>query len=76
MRWENVQSRWDHYRGHFAESFSEMTDEEVHNLPDDRGEILGLLHEKCGVEPADADRRFEDWLYGLEDEIDGPTEPS
>lgn len=74
MRWETVQGRWPAYRLRFKEAFREMSDEDLHALPADRNEILGLLNEKYGVEPADADRRFEDWLYGLADEIDGPAE--
>jgi hypothetical protein len=71
MRWETVQGRWPAYRTRLREAFKEMTSEDVHALPADRNEILGLLEEKYGVDRADADRRFEDWLYGLRDELGG-----
>lgn len=74
MRWDDVQPKWNDYRKRFGSAFSELTADEVHGLSGNRDEILGLLEKKYGVDQGDADRRFEDWLYGLEDEIDGPTE--
>jgi uncharacterized protein YjbJ (UPF0337 family) len=62
MNWDQVEGRWDQFKGAMKSKWSKLTDDDLGNLKGKRQQIIGRLVELYGIKKDEAERQINDWL--------------
>ena len=65
MNWDQVEGKWDQFRGRAKQQWAKLTDDDVANVGGKRQELLGRLQERYGLAKDDAERQIDSWLRAL-----------
>lgn len=61
MNWDQIEGKWDQYKGSARERWGELTDNEVQEARGKREKLVGLIQERYGKAKEDAEREVSEW---------------
>jgi uncharacterized protein YjbJ (UPF0337 family) len=65
MNWEQVEGRWDHFKGKIRENWGKLTDQELDQIAGKRDQLLGKLKERYGLEKEAAQKELDRFINRL-----------
>jgi uncharacterized protein YjbJ (UPF0337 family) len=65
MNWEQIEGRWNQFRGAVQSQWGKLTDDDLEIIQGERAELVGRLQERYGMEREQAERAIDDWLLPL-----------
>jgi uncharacterized protein YjbJ (UPF0337 family) len=61
MHWDQIEDRWQQYRGQVKEKWGELTDDELDAIAGKRHKLIDKLQEKRALSRDEAERQLEEW---------------
>ena len=65
MNWEQVEGKWDQFRGRVKEKWGKLTDDDLTMIEGQRENLAGRLKERYGLEKEAAEKEIDTWVHGL-----------
>jgi uncharacterized protein YjbJ (UPF0337 family) len=56
MNWEQLEGKWDQFKGSVKEKWGKLTDDDLTMVRGRRENLVGRLKERCGLEKEDAEK--------------------
>jgi len=66
MNWDQIEGKWEQYKGSARERWGDLTDDEVQQAKGDRERLVGLVQERYGKAREEAEREVADWQQSLD----------
>ena len=61
MNWDQIQGKWEQYKGAAREQWGELTDNELQEAKGDREQLIGKIQERYGKTREDAEAEVVKW---------------
>jgi uncharacterized protein YjbJ (UPF0337 family) len=61
MNWDQVEGKWQQYRGQVKEKWGRLTDDALDVIAGNRDQLIGKIQEKHGLSKEEAERQIEEW---------------
>ena len=65
MNWQQVEGKWDNFKGKLREKWGKLTDDDVDIIAGKRDQLLGRLKERYGYERDRAEKELDRFLDTL-----------
>jgi uncharacterized protein YjbJ (UPF0337 family) len=65
MNWEQVEGKWDQFKGSVKEKWGKLTDDDLTMIKGRRENLAGRLKERYGLENEAAEKEIDAWVGGL-----------
>ena len=65
MNWQQIEGKWDHFKGKVREKWGKLTDDDIDVIAGKRDQLLGRLKERYGLEKDRAEKEVDSFLQGL-----------
>jgi uncharacterized protein YjbJ (UPF0337 family) len=65
MNWEQIEGKWDRFKGKVREKWGQITDQELEQIAGKKDQLVGRLKERYGLEKEAAERDIDDWLRNI-----------
>jgi uncharacterized protein YjbJ (UPF0337 family) len=65
MNWEQVEGKWDQFKGTVKEKWGKLTDDDLTMVRGRRDNLVGRLKERYGLEKEAAEKEVDAWVSGL-----------
>ena len=65
MNWQQVEGKWDRFKGKVREKWGKLTDDDIDVIAGKRDQLLGRLKERYGMEKDRAEKEVDTFLNGL-----------
>jgi uncharacterized protein YjbJ (UPF0337 family) len=65
MNWEQVEGKWDQFKGSVKEKWGKLTDDDLTMIKGRRENLAGRLKERYGLEKEAAEKEIDFWVRGL-----------
>ena len=65
MNWDQVEGKWDNFKGKVREKWGKLTDDDLDVVKGKRDQLLGRLKERYGMEKERAESELDDFLKTL-----------
>lgn len=65
MNWDQVEGKWDYFKGKVREKWGKLTDDDIDVVAGKRDQLLGRLKERYGYERDRAETELDRWLKDL-----------
>ena len=65
MNWEQVEGKWDQFKGRVKEKWGNLTDDDLTMIEGQRENLAGRLKERYGLEKEAAENEIDTWVRGL-----------
>ena len=65
MNWEQVEGKWDQFKGSVKEKWGKLTDNDLTMIKGRRENLAGRLKERYGLEKEAAEKEIDGWVGGL-----------
>jgi len=65
MNWEQVEGKWDQFKGSVKEKWGKLTDDDLTMIKGRRENLTGRLKERYGLEKEVAEKEIDAWVRGL-----------
>lgn len=65
MNWEQVEGKWDQFKGSVKEKWGKLTDDDLTMIEGRRENLTGRLKERYGLEKEAAGKEIDAWMRGL-----------
>lgn len=62
MEWQQVEGKWDQFKGKVRETWGKLTDNDLSVIRGKRDQLLGKLHERYGYEKDRANKEINKFL--------------
>ena len=62
MNWDQVEGKWDQFKGKLRQSWATLTDDDLEYMKGGRDRAVGRLKERYGIEKEEAERQLDDLL--------------
>lgn len=66
MNWDQIEGKWEQFKGSARERWGDLTDDEVQQAKGDRERLVGLVQERYGKAREEAEREVADWQQSLD----------
>jgi uncharacterized protein YjbJ (UPF0337 family) len=66
MNWEQVEGKWDQFKGTVKEKWGKLTDDDLTMVRGRRDNLVGRLKERYGLEKEAAEKEVDAWMSGLQ----------
>jgi uncharacterized protein YjbJ (UPF0337 family) len=66
MNWEQMEGKWDQFKGTVKEKWGKLTDDDLTMVRGRRDNLVGRLKERYGLEKEAAEKEADAWLRGLD----------
>ena len=66
MNWEQVEGKWDQFKGTVKEKWGKLTDDDLTMVRGRRDNLVGRLKERYGLEKEAAENEVDAWVSGLQ----------
>jgi uncharacterized protein YjbJ (UPF0337 family) len=66
MNWEQMEGKWDQFKGSVKEKWGKLTDDDLTMVRGRRDNLVGRLKERYGLEKEAAEKEADAWLRGLD----------
>jgi uncharacterized protein YjbJ (UPF0337 family) len=66
MNWDQIEGKWEQYKGSARQRWGDLTDDEVQQAKGDRERLVGLVQERYGKAREEAEREVADWQQSLD----------
>ena len=65
MNWDQIEGKWEQYKGSAREHWGKLTDDEVQRARGNREQLVGLIQERYGKAREEAEREVSEWQNRL-----------
>jgi uncharacterized protein YjbJ (UPF0337 family) len=65
MNWEQVEGKWDQFKGSVKEKWGKLTDDDLTMIKGRRENLVGRLKERYGLEKEAAEKEIDAWAREL-----------
>jgi len=65
MNWQQVEGKWDNFKGKVREKWGKFTDDDIDVIAGKRDQLLGRLKERYGYERDRAEKELDRFLDTL-----------
>lgn len=65
MNWDQVEGKFDQYKGKIREKWGKLTDNDVTTLKGKRDKLSGVIQEKYGLKKEKAEKEIDEFLAKL-----------
>jgi len=65
MNWQQVEGKWDNFKGKVREKWGKLTDDDIDVIAGKRDQLLGRLKERYGYEKDQAEKELNSFLDTL-----------
>ncbi len=65
MNWDQIEGKWQQYKGKAKEAWGNMTDDDFDRIAGKRDQMVGYIQERYGKARAEAERDADTWANGL-----------
>ena len=65
MNWEQVEGKWDQFKGSMKEKWGKLTDDDLTMIGGRKDYLVGRLKERYGLEKEAAEKEADAWASGL-----------
>ena len=66
MNWEQVEGKWDQFKGSVKEKWGKLKDDDLMMIKGRRENLTGRLKERYGLEKEAAEKEIDAWMQGLQ----------
>ena len=65
MNWQQVEGKWDNFKGKVREKWGKLTDDDIDVIAGKKDQLLGRLKERYGYEKEQAEKELDSFLGKL-----------
>lgn len=62
MNWDQVEGRWDHFKGGVQKQWGKLTNDDLDVIEGNRKQLSGKIQERYGKTKEEVDAEIDDWL--------------
>jgi len=66
MNWEQVEGKWQEFKGDIRERWEKLTDEDLGQLAMKKDAVVGKIQERYNIMKDDAERQVDEWMRKIE----------
>lgn len=66
MNWDQIEGKWQQYKGKAKEAWGDMTDDDFDRIAGKRDQMVGYLQERLGKARSEAERDVDDWASRID----------
>jgi len=59
--WDEIQGKWEQYRGKAREQWGELTDDDLDRIAGKRDQFVGKMRERYGIAMEEAEKRADEF---------------
>jgi uncharacterized protein YjbJ (UPF0337 family) len=74
MNWDQVQGKWNQYKGRAREKWGKLTDDDLDVIHGKREQLVGRLQERYGILREEAEKQVDEFSRTLTAADSGETE--
>ena len=65
MNWDQLEGKWDQFKGRVRSQWGKLTDDDVGNHAGKTDQLVGKIVERYGVAKEDAEMQIDNWLANI-----------
>lgn len=65
MNWDQIEGKWDQFKGNIKEKWGKLTDDDLTQIRGKRDVLVGRLKERYGYEKEKAEEEIDRWSSKL-----------
>lgn len=65
MNWNQIEGRWDQWKGKLRSQFGKLTDDDLQRIKGNKEQLFGALKERYGYEQEEAETHLQSWFDSL-----------
>lgn len=66
MNWDQIEGKWQQYKGKAKEAWGDMTDDDFDRIAGKRDQMVGYIQERLGKARNEAERDVDDWANRID----------
>jgi uncharacterized protein YjbJ (UPF0337 family) len=66
MNWNEIEGRWQEFRGQVKSKWAKLTDDDLMNLEGKRDRLVGSIQTRYGIAKEQAERQIDEWISRLD----------
>lgn len=76
MNWDQVEGKWNQYKGKAKEKWGKLSDDDLHVINGRRQQLIGKIQERYGLAKEVAEKQTDEFVKALkeEDKTEAKTE--
>ena len=68
MNWDQVEGKWNQYKGKVKEKWGKLTDDDLHVINGRRQQLVGKIQERYGLAKEVAEKQTDEFVKALKEE--------
>jgi uncharacterized protein YjbJ (UPF0337 family) len=68
MNWDQVEGKWNQYKGKAKEKWGKLTDDDLHVINGRRQQLVGKIQERYGLAKEVAEKQTDEFVKALKEE--------
>jgi uncharacterized protein YjbJ (UPF0337 family) len=63
MSWEDIEQRWERYRGQLQDRWGRLTEDDLETARASRNDLVERVRDRYGIDRDMAERHVDDWIH-------------
>ncbi len=66
MNWDQIEGKWEQFKGSARERWGELTDDDLARAKGNREQLAGVIQERYGDSKEAAERQVDEWFADVD----------